>query len=119
MIRHPPRSTRTDTLCPYTTLFRSGRARARALALRSAHPPLEPAPGLDALGRLPFGAALRQRRGGILRDPQPGDPLRHLADAQVPRAWTGRRAGDEPRTAERRVGKKGVKTGRTRWWPCH
>src|SRR3546814_2331062 len=23
MIRHPPRSTRTDTLCPYTTLFRS------------------------------------------------------------------------------------------------
>src|SRR3546814_12167375 len=27
MIRRPPRSTRTDTLCPYTTLFRSqGRA---------------------------------------------------------------------------------------------
>src|SRR3546814_3604122 len=24
MIRPPPRSTRTDTLCPYTTLFRSG-----------------------------------------------------------------------------------------------
>src|SRR3546814_11914282 len=24
MIRRPPRSTRTDTLCPYTTLFRSG-----------------------------------------------------------------------------------------------
>src|SRR3546814_10916381 len=23
MIRQPPRSTRTDTLCPYTTLFRS------------------------------------------------------------------------------------------------
>src|SRR3546814_6316386 len=28
MIRRPPRSTRTDTLFPYTTLFRSGR-RAR------------------------------------------------------------------------------------------
>src|SRR3546814_4539025 len=27
MIRRPPRSTRTDTLFPYTTLFRSGRAR--------------------------------------------------------------------------------------------
>src|SRR3546814_12000098 len=27
MIRRPPRSTRTDTLCPYTTLFRSGGAR--------------------------------------------------------------------------------------------
>src|SRR3546814_4255014 len=25
MIRRPPRSTRTDTLCPYTTLFRSFR----------------------------------------------------------------------------------------------
>src|SRR3546814_18459096 len=23
MLRRPPRSTRTDTLCPYTTLFRS------------------------------------------------------------------------------------------------
>src|SRR3546814_13516597 len=27
MIRRPPRSTRTDTLFPYTTLFRSGRER--------------------------------------------------------------------------------------------
>src|SRR3546814_2499105 len=29
MIRRPPRSTRTDTLFPYTTLFRSGRALLR------------------------------------------------------------------------------------------
>src|SRR3546814_10278030 len=29
MIRRPPRSTRTDTLFPYTTLFRSGRPRRR------------------------------------------------------------------------------------------
>src|SRR3546814_11598317 len=29
MIRRPPRSTRTDTLFPYTTLFRSKRADAR------------------------------------------------------------------------------------------
>src|SRR3546814_7380658 len=28
MIRRPPRSTRTDTLFPYTTLFRSGSAKA-------------------------------------------------------------------------------------------
>src|SRR3546814_8335180 len=28
MIRRPPRSTRTDTLFPYTTLFRSGSYRA-------------------------------------------------------------------------------------------
>src|SRR3546814_5800189 len=33
MIRRPPRSTRTDTLYPYTTLFRSARGlRARAAA---------------------------------------------------------------------------------------
>src|SRR3546814_17843274 len=30
MIRRPPRSTRTDTLFPYTTLFRSRRRRARS-----------------------------------------------------------------------------------------
>src|SRR3546814_16293716 len=30
MIRRPPRSTRTDTLCPYTTLFRSRRGAATA-----------------------------------------------------------------------------------------
>src|SRR3546814_4547014 len=29
MIRRPPRSTRTDTLFPYTTLFRSGLAQRR------------------------------------------------------------------------------------------
>src|SRR3546814_11661473 len=29
MIRRPPRSTRTDTLCPYTTLFRSNLRRRR------------------------------------------------------------------------------------------
>src|SRR3546814_7026689 len=29
MIRRPPRSTRTDTLFPYTTLFRAGRWRGR------------------------------------------------------------------------------------------
>src|SRR3546814_2923233 len=34
MIRRPPRSTRTDTLFPYTTLFRSAR-----LACRSAEAP--------------------------------------------------------------------------------
>src|SRR3546814_13682331 len=30
MIRRPPRSTRTDTLFPYTTLFRSGRTTPHA-----------------------------------------------------------------------------------------
>src|SRR3546814_20452913 len=34
MIRRPPRSTRTDTLFPYTTLFRSGLPARREAALR-------------------------------------------------------------------------------------
>src|SRR3546814_6347563 len=44
MIRRPPRSTRTDTLFPYTTLFRS-RHRARCRACRT---PQSPAPALRA-----------------------------------------------------------------------
>src|SRR3546814_7185535 len=40
MIRRPPRSTRTDTLFPYTTLFRSGTLRAvlRTALLAVLHP---------------------------------------------------------------------------------
>src|SRR3546814_12035426 len=37
MIRLPPRSTRTDTLFPYTTLFRSSRRRGRGSRRRPAH----------------------------------------------------------------------------------
>src|SRR3546814_13875583 len=33
MIRQPPRSTRTDTLCPYTTLFRSPRDGGRRVRI--------------------------------------------------------------------------------------
>src|SRR3546814_20322099 len=33
MIRRPPRSTRTDTLLPYTTLFRSVQLRLQRIAL--------------------------------------------------------------------------------------
>src|SRR3546814_18229808 len=40
MITRPPRSTRTDTLCPYTTLFRSQPELGAALAgERQAHQP--------------------------------------------------------------------------------
>src|SRR3546814_3761204 len=45
MIQRPPRSTRTDTLCPYTTLFRSPDAGANG---RLANPD---APTSDCLGR--------------------------------------------------------------------
>src|SRR3546814_18258770 len=39
MIRRPPRSTRTDTLFPYTTLFRSVRPEHLAEALKKAERP--------------------------------------------------------------------------------
>src|SRR3546814_1153542 len=38
MIRRPPRSTRTDTLFPYTTLFRSGRKYSKNFAGVTAAP---------------------------------------------------------------------------------
>src|SRR3546814_2419717 len=39
MIRRPPRSTRTDTLLPYTTLFRSGQRGIEGLARCRGHRP--------------------------------------------------------------------------------
>src|SRR3546814_12791844 len=47
MIRRPPRSTRTDTLFPYTTLFRSRRSRYH----RHPRPPREGGPDAVAGGR--------------------------------------------------------------------
>src|SRR3546814_2092974 len=48
MIRRPPRSTRTDTLFPYTTLFRSADDAAGAAAL---HPGPDLRRGCGGLGR--------------------------------------------------------------------
>src|SRR3546814_7245343 len=41
MIRRPPRSTRTDTLFPYTTLFRSRVVHARLLRRRGGQSPAQ------------------------------------------------------------------------------
>src|SRR3546814_14060965 len=55
MVRRPPRSTRTDTLFPYTTLFRSHDAAGDAADARTRHLPsavhssaavVDPDPGL-------------------------------------------------------------------------
>src|SRR3546814_19538777 len=78
MIQRPPRSTRTDTLFPYTTLFRS------------------PQPALRALRRLRAVAALRagrpagvQRRAALparARDrPRPARPGRAVRRRRLPR----------------------------------
>src|SRR3546814_5712178 len=49
MIRRPPRSTRTDTLFPYTTLFRSAEAAVRA----------------RVAAKTTASAAIAERHGGI------------------------------------------------------
>src|SRR3546814_1043818 len=51
MIRRQPRSTRTDTRFPYTTLFRSGRGDEKALVADFAVEVVEKAP----VGRRAFG----------------------------------------------------------------
>src|SRR3546814_7581543 len=78
MIRRPPRSTRTDTLFPYTTLFRSaGPGIAQAL---------HPLHGRDAgepLPEVPAQAGVR-RTGSRQPDPT-GGPLRseeHTSELQ-------------------------------------
>src|SRR3546814_4986499 len=58
MIRRPPRSTRTDTLFPYTTLFRSGSIRAPRIAAGSGDPP-QSFGGAGALHQPPHPTARR------------------------------------------------------------
>src|SRR3546814_17336826 len=82
MIRRPPRSTRTDTLFPYTTLFRSVR---RAVPLRR---PL-------ARG----GRREARTRGGDFRRPQPEIVRRRRQ--RRPRAAGARHVGAHRRRARR------------------
>src|SRR3546814_15912908 len=72
MIRRPPRSTRTDTLFPYTTLFRS---RGGARLCRDRFVDLVEGEGLDEPieGKTP---------GGVMRD-QFGDEALRIAVALV------------------------------------
>src|SRR3546814_9205576 len=65
MIRRPPRSTRTDTLFPYTTLFRSDERAAKRRAtterddsptMKAASRPATPAPSLDGMRFIEGGA---------------------------------------------------------------
>src|SRR3546814_1528451 len=114
MIRRPPRSTRTDTLFPYTTLFRSiagpvavpGPAVAAAVVgagagHRAARPglaaagPAQPAhAGMAARAAAPVAGPVVQRVH--YRHPQPHDP-RHRPDFPGP---AGRR-GDGDRKSTR------------------
>src|SRR3546814_2555131 len=79
MIRRPPRSTRTDTLFPYTTLFRSCAAASTSIARidlgRVLRQPARMASDqLDALEAL-----IRSRRGG---DPDASRSEEHTSELQ-------------------------------------
>src|SRR3546814_16550898 len=100
MIRRPPRSTRTDTLFPYTTLFRSRREavrrrlhRLRAPAFGTAAPaaahPRESAGRARAPAELhrPLQGQRGQGQAGAVAGHAPGEDGRHRAGA--------RQAGDD------------------------
>src|SRR3546814_19300980 len=99
MIRRPPRSTRTDTLFPYTTLFRS-----------------VDIAGLERNGR--FLGELGAMRAGIAEILDQLHLGLRIADAVGADAAfaDGRRPR---RSEERRVGKECVSTCRSRWSPDH
>src|SRR3546814_16595830 len=118
MIRRPPRSTRTDTLFPYTTLFRSragivaalaaiGRDRRALRALQRRGRQLQPVEHAALGGRLLALAYRRRFRRWALR----GRP--EAVEHASPRLPLGRGL----RSEARRVGKECVSTCRSRWSP--
>src|SRR3546814_12871438 len=113
MIRRPPRSTRTDTLFPYTTLFRSRRRFGRLDDLhlrRGDHAPLPARHFIDARDARPQQE--EDEAGG-------GGDHDLLAAAETLPKFDGSHDHGPARSEERRVGKEGVSTCRSRWYPYH
>src|SRR3546814_6478559 len=83
MIRRPPRSTRTDTLFPYTTLFRSRRAGAGAGRLAPVRPRRLPCRQADT-GVLRLGGEQLRRAAaaGLLRPPRAVRSEEHTSELQ-------------------------------------
>src|SRR3546814_19545413 len=98
MIRRPPRSTRTDTLFPYTTLFRS---------LYGITPRQLVAPELFSSVQVINGAS------AFLNGAAPGGSGIGGSVNLIPK--TAER--EMTRSEERRVGTEGVRTCRYRWAP--
>src|SRR3546814_19236360 len=95
MKRRPPRSTRTDTLFPYTTLFRSAEGRDRLSELQSL-----PAP--DGEAELDSGAAAGDKAAkGRARGDRARDAQACRSGSQeglLPRRTFGRSAADRKST---------------------
>src|SRR3546814_12572268 len=124
-IRRPPRATRTDTLFPYTTLFRSSLDKAdgtnvvpeQTVELASDYVSVPTrSTGTEGERELlaremqkEMTASILRRIDAASRAPQPiGMPS---APPPVDEA--------APRSEERRVGKECVSTCRSRWSPYH
>src|SRR3546814_11068240 len=114
MIRRPPRSTRTDTLFPYTTLFRSMGDFAEQMVFLWSFPP--------ATADVPVYEALR----ADLNASGEADIHTENLKATPMQSWIGLyallqiiRSADltEFRSEERRVGKECVSPCRSRWSP--
>src|SRR3546814_17956512 len=119
MIRRPPRSTRTDTLCPYTTLFRSKSAGADVPERRA----WGPEHGLQARRREHrLGRSARQQddeRNAVLSPDSSGQrAISHEAKSAI-MDISELITTDGVRSEERRVGKECVSTCRSRWSPYH
>src|SRR3546814_18566423 len=100
MTRRPPRSTRTDTLFPYTTLFRSGRPLRAAERARRRRPRAgADAGGLHAGQARRGGAGLvpKSRLGGLAAGVLSRDPRRASPGCVIPRHGRaiGRASGRE------------------------
>src|SRR3546814_11255769 len=122
MIRRPPRSTRTDTLFPYTTLFRSGDGRELQFQLPGHRHVVDQ----DLLHLVIEFLTLRVRAGDRRLGEQLVDFRVAVALDVVERRALGDVAADVgacdaecriARSAERRVGKECVSTCRSRWSP--
>src|SRR3546814_4376826 len=81
MIRRPPRSTRTDTLFPYTTLFRFARDQREPGAHRSAAAAARGSRGADV--DVGFAAHLAQEAVPLVFQLALADALAHLCTAVV------------------------------------
>src|SRR3546814_4728314 len=83
MIRRPPRSTRTDTLFPYTTLFRSPDRAIEALCGRDTH---LSAPPLAACRRLRADGTPARRDGADPQWSDEGPDLHRMGQGRYRRA---------------------------------
>src|SRR3546814_19848980 len=106
MIRRPPRSTRTDTLFPYTTLFRSGEEPA-ALGIEASGRLGDAAPILaaeDEAGAEAFMTACVERMDDLARRVNKPNHSAAAAPHAVPRALTARYIQRSARNTEGAVG---------------